>query len=81
MGGVTQRSTLTRQLDPLQRIDALIAESEWLVADDRWTEEEFRRLWLAGLEASGGEGEPLAPLLAHADPAWIDRVVAARPQG
>lgn len=81
MGGVTQQSTRTQLIDPARQIEALVAETEWLVADDRWTEEEFVRLWRAGLEVSGGRGEPLAPILAHADPAWVERVLAARPQG
>lgn len=64
-----------------KRISALVAETEWLVADDRWTEEEFVRLWRAGVEASGGHREPLEPLLAHADPEWLERLLAARPVG
>lgn len=75
MGSVTSRVTSALT------IDALVAETEWLVADDRWTEEEFLRLWRDGLAASGGKGEALEPLLAHADPAWVDRVLAARPRG
>ncbi len=69
MGGVTHCSNAT------QRIDALVSETEWLVADDRWTEEEFVRLWRAGLEASGGRCGDLDILLSHADPAWLDRLL------
>ncbi|MBM3266275.1 MAG: hypothetical protein FJZ01_01390 [Candidatus Sericytochromatia bacterium] len=65
----------------LKRISALVAESEWLVADDRWTEEEFLRLWRAAWQASAGQRDALEPLLAAADPAWRDKVLQARTGG
>ena len=59
-----------RTIPDHKRIHALVAESEWLVADDRWTEQEFARI-RAGIEAAGGDGAALQPLLDHADPTWI----------
>jgi hypothetical protein len=60
---------------PYTSIDSLLAEVEWLLADDRWTEEEFTRIWRAALAAAGNDGAALQPLLAHADHSWLARVL------
>ncbi len=70
-----------RSYPDLKRISALVAESEWLAADDRWTEEEFLRIWQAAWQASAGQRDALEPLLAAADPAWRERLLQARPSG
>lgn len=54
-----------------ERLQELAAEAQQLVDDDKWTKDEFERLWSDGEKAVNGHTEFLECLTLHADPDWL----------
>jgi hypothetical protein len=53
------------------RLQELAAEAQQLVDDDKWSKDEFERLWTAGKKAVHGHLDFLECLTLHADPDWL----------